>query len=202
MTRELEPQEAPFWHLDEELGEARLYGESCRVRGRIHLQEEKYTPYVTRQEIFPLQTSHGIRDYVLMHPYLLLPDISLEVTLSPQPNPSGAIGTVTSSEWQGMKHERIGDGQAWYYRGDRTLLLWECMLFERHRASDPNEDENLLALWHGFENFLTRHFPEASRIVTPSFDPEYDQGEWEAFLQQLGYEALSDEAFAKEVVRP
>jgi hypothetical protein len=141
-----------------------------------------------------------------MYSYILLPDIMLEVMLSPdEPSASGeigtAIGTVTSSEWQGMKHERIGDGQAWYYRGDRAIVLWECMLFDRHRAPDPNEDENLLALWHGFEAFLTRHFPEAVRMVTPSFDPGYDQGQWEAFLQQLGYEPINAEAFGKEVVR-
>jgi hypothetical protein len=200
MSHERAPQEAPFWQLDEELGDVRLYGELYSVRGQMHLSEERYTPSASRHEIFPLQSSQGIRDYVLLHSYILLPDITLEVTLSPDtPRSNGESGTVTSSEWQGLKHERVGDGQAWYYRGDQTLLLWECLLFERHRTPDPNEDANLFALWHGFEDFLTQHFPTATRIVTPRHEPDYEPGQWEAFLQQLGYEPESETAFAKEV---
>jgi hypothetical protein len=64
-----------------------------------------------------------------------VPDIRLTVSLYPYPTPGdqGAVGEVTSSEWEGMKHEEIGSPQAWYYPTDSILVLWEVDLHHRHR---------------------------------------------------------------------
>jgi hypothetical protein len=199
MSHEREPTEAPFWHLDEELGVGVFFDEAFTVRTRAHIAEESYRG---RREIVPLAKA-GNRFYVLIHPYILLPDISVTVDLSSSPSPSGQIGQVQSAGWEGMKHERIGDGQAWYYPADRTLVLWECILYQRYQQDEnPLHDTNYANLWHGFEDFLVGRFPDARTIVTPSWEPDVKPQSWQAFLSFLGYKQLSQEAFAKGVVRP
>jgi hypothetical protein len=188
----------PFWTIDEELCAGELHGEQFTVRMRAHLAEERYHGRRSAG-IVPLASSQGLRDYVLIHPYILLPDISIQVGLYDSPTPSGAIGEVVSSAWEGMRQERIGDGQAWFYRAEQTILPWECMLFTRFRADDPAEDANLVPLWQGFERFLRSRFPTATTIATPSFEPDYEEEQWQGFLTGLGYHRHSEQAFAKEV---
>ena len=97
------------------------------------------------------------------------------------------------------RKERIGDGQAWYYREDRTLVLWECMLFPRHRQPLPDSDPNLHVLWQGFERFLLDRFPGARRIVTPRDEPEYEPEAWERVPAGRGYRDLGGGAYRRDV---
>ncbi|MBV9282510.1 MAG: hypothetical protein JOZ41_20725 [Chloroflexi bacterium] len=195
MSRELEPTE-DFWTLDEELGEGVFFDDAFTIRARAHIREERYRG---REELIRLSPS-GVRSYVLMHPYILLPDITLTVDLAPASADPSVVGHVSSSEWTGMKQERIGDGQAWYYPADQTLILWECMLLPRYREDeDPAHDGNLHTLWEGFEQLLLTRFPQTEQLVTPSWEPEYGPASWEAFLEDLGYTKLSAEAYTKGV---
>ena len=199
--REHPTEEAEYWTVDEQIGEVSLWrGEHYSLRLKAHVQDELYRQGRS-EEIVPLKHQQGVRTYVQAKPYVLVPDVTLGVQLSPRPNPRGAIGEVTSSTWEGMRHEELGHAQAWFYIEDRTIVLWEAYLLEPFR-SGPNllEDTNSSALWEGFAGFLTGRFPTARQIVTTYADPEYEPTEaYQAFLGHLGYEKLSEIAFGKEL---
>ncbi len=61
-------------------------------------------------------------------PLILEPDFSLTIALYPTPAPDGAIGEVVSSEQKGIRPREIGRAQAWLYREERTLILWDLKL--------------------------------------------------------------------------
>jgi hypothetical protein len=134
-------------------------------------------------------------------PYILQPDYRLTVGLGPQPTDQDAIGEVVGSDWVGMRQLEVGHTQAWHYPQDRTLILWECLLEHRHRKADPRTDKTLRAIWLGFEGFLLRRIPDVERIVTPSWEPIYeeDKDAWPHFLETLGYGQISERAYCKEV---
>jgi hypothetical protein len=196
MSRELEPAETPLWNLDHELGEGVFFDDAFTIRARARIKDE---PYHKPQELVPLSPS-GDRTYVLLQPYILLPDVSIRIDLQQSRSDPLVAGQVAGVEWQGMTQERIGDGQAWYYPSDRTLILWECMLLPRYRSDeDPAYDRNLRTLWHGFERLLLTRFPQTEQLVTPSWEPEYGPARFEAFLEDLGYTKHSAEAYIKGV---
>lgn len=191
-------EETSFWNLDTSLGEVGFGGEVFTARASIHTAAEGYRE---RREIVPLRRKRGTKDYVQVHPYILVPSIRVIIGLYSTPQPGGAVGEVTATEWEGMEHRRIGDGQAWYYREDRTIILWELTLFNSYRAEDPSADTNLAALWRGFERFLLEQFNQAERIATPSWEPTYETAHWRQFLSALGYAQHpgSAQAFIKAV---
>jgi hypothetical protein len=78
----------PYWQHDLLLGEAFIESETRSIRARLHLADEHYTTYTTR-EIILLAQPRGTRSYVLLRPYLLVPDITLTVGLFPQPTERG-----------------------------------------------------------------------------------------------------------------
>lgn len=193
-----ESQSQEFWNIDTVVGRINLYGAGYPLGLRGHAGPESYRE---RRDLVPLQHPTGTCDYVLVHPYILLP------ALRPLPS-RGAVGSLSSGNGHGRapmletgRRERIGDGQAWYYRQDRTLVLWECMLFPRHRQPSPHQDPNLMVLWQGFERFLRQRFPAARQIVTPKDEPEYEPDEWEKFLSRRGFQDLGNGAFGKELDR-
>jgi hypothetical protein len=190
-----------YWTEDVELGEAVFFDEPYMVRAQVHTAQE---PYRGRNDadILRLSWPTGTRDYVQIHPYLLTPDIAVEIGLYERPTPSGEVGEVVATDWRGMRHERIGDGQAWHYPADRVIVLWECTLFDRFAHEELLGDRNLMSVWRGFERFLVDRFPDAERIVTPAWEPGYGTATWHQFLGELGYTPVSDQACAREVVRP
>lgn len=191
-----ESQSQEFWNVDEIVGRIHLYGAGYPLGMRGHAGPE---PYHEGRDFVPLDHPTGTRDYVLVQPYILLP------ALRPLPGrggvgaPSNGNGHVRPPLIETGRRERIGDGQAWYYREDRTLVLWECMLFPRHRQPSPQQDPNLMVLWQGFERLLRQRFPAAHRIVTPKDEPEYEPGDWEKFLTQRGFRDLGNGAYGKSL---
>jgi hypothetical protein len=138
----------------------------------------------------------------MARPYILEPDFRLTVGLYSQPTQQGTIGEVTSADWVGMRQREVGQGQAWLYSEDRTLVLWECFLEHWYRNDDPRTDDNLKAVWLGFEEFLLRHLPQQiDHMVTPSWEPLYNQDKqaWPDFLEQVGFRSIAKRAFGKEV---
>jgi hypothetical protein len=190
----------PYWQEDVAIGEGRLFrGEDYTIRMRLHTATERASG---RHEIVPL--SDAVRERVSVHgkPYLLVPEITLTIGLSRQPDPGGAIGEVTGSAWRGMRHEDIGQAQAWYYPADQLLVLWECFPEPRYRHSeDPREDTTLATLWSGFEAWLTGRFPDAHRLVT-TWEDLYDRSAWQQFLADRGYDPITPAAFAKGLPSP
>ena len=190
----------PYWQDDAAIDEVRLFrGEAYTVRMRLHTSTERYAG---RREIVPLSQPAGERVYVHGKPYILVPDITLTVRLHEQPDPVGAIGQVAGSDWTGMRHEEIGQAQAWFYAADRLVVLWECFPEARYRASDdPLADTTLAALWTGFEAWLRQRFPGAQQLVT-TYEDLYDRELWRRFLADRGYAAVAPAAFAKALTAP
>jgi len=202
--QEQEPGEQdPFWNIDEMLCEGTFYGEKYTVRMKGHTKQE---PSHERREIVTLRHPQQLRDYILIHPYILVPDIRLTVDLFPAPtqyaDQEPAIGEVASSQWEGMKQEHIGDGQAWYYRQDRTLILWEFNVFAHYEQEQPlAPNGNLSHMWQGFERFLVQRFPQARRIATLGHEPDHETGAYQRFLRGLGYSKRTPETFSKAIQR-
>jgi hypothetical protein len=198
VRKEDAPQhELPYWTHDTSLctGSFRYFGsEPVLVRGKLHLADEPYRKSDVDLEIVPLAHKQGMSTYVNLRAYVLVPDITLTIDLYPTPkqyaDQSYTIGEVAgATERLKMKEQDIGDGQAWYYPADQTIVLWECGLY-RHFAEAPiAQDPNMQDLWTGFEQFLTAQFPDAVQIATTYADPDYQTEQYQEFLTALGYSA-------------
>src|SRR6266566_4384192 len=199
--QEQEPgEQEPVQHFDEILGEGRFSNEPFTIRMKGSVKREEGVR--ERREIVKLRSAAQARDYVSVQPYILLPDIQIGLALYPSPTQTGSIGEVSSVEWTGMKQERIGDGQAWYYRQDRTLILWELTVFAHYEQEHPlAPNGNLSHMWQGFERFLVNRFPQARRIATLGHDPDYETGAYQRFLRGLGYTKRTPETFSKAIQR-
>src|SRR5712692_2343064 len=129
MTERDQPQqEDDYWNVDEAISEVTLWRDQhYSLRIKAHVADEIYRRHHD-PEMIPLAHHQGVRTYVHGKPYVLLPDIRMTVGLYPQPGPTGAVGEVASSTWEGMRHEEIGQAQAWLYVEDRTIVLWEAYL--------------------------------------------------------------------------
>lgn len=194
------PESEPFWQFDEVIGEIDIGDEPTTIHLRAHISEEHYHRGTDSEEIVPLAARRGTRVYVMARPYILEPDISFTIALYPTPAPDGAIGEVVSSEQKGVRPREIGQAQAWLYREERTLILWEAYLHDWARTPDPRADTTLKAVWEGFERFLLRHLEGVDRIVSPSWEPIYeDTTAWRQFLESLGYRQVNDRAFEKQL---
>src|SRR2546430_9740669 len=189
-----EPAEQPYFTHDTSLftgSFAYFRNEPRLVRGKLHLADETY--YGAASEIIPLQSKKGSCTYINLRTYVLIPDIEKRVGLYPHPkqyaDQEPAIGEVIASqEKPKMKEQDIGDGQAWYYPTDKTIVLWECGLYRHFADNKPiHRDPNMQGLWTGFERFLTQQFKDATQIATTYADPDYETGEYQQFLAKLGY---------------
>ncbi|HSH81135.1 MAG TPA: hypothetical protein VLA19_21585 [Herpetosiphonaceae bacterium] len=109
----------PYWQDDLAIGEVQLWEEARTLRLKLHQSEERFA---RSRELIPLTQRGGRCLYVHARPYVLVPSITLTLDLAPGPPPGGGIGTVRSSSWDGLRHEEIGQAQAWYYPDDRVLL--------------------------------------------------------------------------------
>jgi hypothetical protein len=197
-SKEVEPQhEPPYWTHDTSLftGSFRYFGkEPVLVRGKLHLADEAYRKSDVDLEIVPLVHKQGMSTYVNLQAYVLVPDITLTIDLYPTPkqyaDQSYAIGEVAgATERPKMKEQDIGDGQAWYYPADQTIVLWECGLYRHFTEAPLAQDPNMRGLWTGFEQFLTAQFPDASQIATTYSDPDYQTEQYQEFLTARGYSA-------------
>lgn len=188
-------RELPYFGHDELIGNVVLAGEPYGLRLKLHESEERLRGH---REIFPVRSRTGTRRYFHAKPYVLEPQITLTVDLSPAHRPDGAIGAVAGSTWEGMRHREIGQAQAWYYPADRVLVIWECFLLGPYREPEPVRDMSHLTLWTGFERALLGRLPEAERLVT-TWEDIYPREQWADFLTARGYAAEGGAVFAKPV---
>jgi hypothetical protein len=191
--REHDGGERPYFQQDLAIGEVRFHGEPYTVRLQLHQSEERFT---RSEELFPLTQTTGTRTYFHAKPYILVPDFRLTIETFPSPRADGAIGKVTDSEWEGMRHQEIGQPQAWYYPGDRALMLWECYLHDSYQRGKPQEDPALATLWSGFEQALLARLPEVQRLFT-TWEDIYARADWQRFLTARGYEQTGPAVFSK-----
>jgi len=57
------------------------------------------------------------------------------------------IGEVMGAKRGGVREVIIGNAQAWYYREDKILVLWECFLQNFVRDLPLLKDPNMARLW-------------------------------------------------------
>ncbi len=177
------------------------------VRGKIHTSEETYRLDSNEKDIRPIETLKGSRTYIMMHPYVMEPILTLTVGLYNKPkqyaDQDEAIGeTLGGAKQEGVRDVQIGNAQAWYYHEDKTIEVWECFVdsmfrFQKHPlASDPHMQK----LWNSFEAWLVKQFPHAKRMVTPFNDPIAQTiEEYQEFLRSLGFGPVAKAAFGKVV---
>lgn len=209
MSHEQHETTDPFWTHDVALAEGVLLSTGIHgplprsVRMRLHVSEENYPRGHGTSEIVPISDEPGRRAYVLAHPYVETPHVTLQVGLYDTPAAGRAVGEVISSRVEGTRPLQIGSAQAWYYPAEKTLILWELILVDHVRSVHvlPAEDETYLALWRAFEQQLVTLFPNAEQIATPSWDPAYSHDEWHRLLTILGYTPATPLAFTKPVTR-
>jgi hypothetical protein len=198
-----------FWTHDIVLfdGVFRYYHQKPRpVRGKIHTSEEPYRLNAFEQDIRPIETLKGTRTYVMMHPYVFEPILTLTVGLYKKPKQYADQGEAIGETVGGLKQEdvrdvQIGSAQAWYYHNDHILEIWECFLESRFRTHPLVDDPHMRKLWQGIEMWLVKQFPQARRIVTPFNDPiAHSIEEYQTFLRSLGYEPVAKAAFGKKLM--
>src|SRR6266704_1170998 len=145
-----------YWTVDTALfaGTFRYFGpDAVLVRGKVHFEQESYRPSDVNQEITPIGIEEGVRTYLHLRPFVLIPDITLTIGLYPEVQPGGAIGEVIASHERRMREVEIGNVHAWSYP-DRTLVVWECFLHEFVSDQPIHTDPNMSALWRSVESFL------------------------------------------------
>ncbi len=140
-----------YWqHHDIAIGEARFWRGEYTVRLKVHESAETRGGSI---DLLPPRGYRGERLYFHAKPYILLPDVRLTVGLYDAPR-GRDIGRVRDVRWEGMRHQEVGQAQAWYYPGLRLLQIWECYLEEPYRQKEPTGDPALAVVWRGFERFL------------------------------------------------
>jgi hypothetical protein len=187
-------QEQSYWTADVAIGEGRFYDDRFTIRLALHEQAERY---FGRSEIFPLTANTGSRVYFHAKPYILLPDINLQIGLFPEPR-GDVIGKVETVNWEGMRHEVLGNAQAWFYPQERALVLWECFIEERHRRPDPLEDANQQMLWAAFEQLVMERSLGVEKVYT-SWEDLYERPLWKRFVEGRGYHQVAPALFQKDV---
>jgi hypothetical protein len=85
-----------YWRDDVLVGEIPLPDGSALLRLRRHQSEEAYHGR-NIAELISLSQSTGMRSYVHAKPYVLEPEITLTIGLSPTPQDAGVIGEVVDS---------------------------------------------------------------------------------------------------------
>jgi hypothetical protein len=164
----------PFWSHDTLLfeGQFKYYRDKKQqVRGKIHLVGERYdfNNIGNHLERSYLNNRKGQRIYLLMHPYVVQPNIVMSMVVQPKhyADAGDILGkTMGSARVAGFHHHDIGSAQAWYYPEDKILVLWECFFYDVARDVPLLQDTNMAGLWRHFERWLLNRFPEAEAIIT------------------------------------
>ena len=188
--------EDAFWTQDTLLFEGTFHyyrDKKLPVRGKIHISEEQYDFHNLghRLERRYLKNGKGRRTYHLLHPYVEQPNIVLSMAVQPKHYADAGAHVA------GLRHEDIGNAQAWYYPQDKVLVLWECFFLDFARDVPLLKDTNMANLWIRFEQWLLTRYPDAERIVTPYADPIWNIKEYQAFLRARGYTKGKSGTFTK-----
>jgi hypothetical protein len=134
--------------------------------------------------------AEGERTHIFMRPYLAisspLPASRRTPEASPEPDLDDLFGTTVNDSLRTIERA-IGTASATYYPAVHGLLLWELDLTPPFRPLDPAQDTRYQTLWRGMEDTLLDLLPETRFLVTPGWDPDYDQDTWERFLVAVDY---------------
>jgi len=182
-----------YRQIDTCLGMGCLDEETVSVYMRV---EPGPVPYRRRTARLALLHGHERGIYLRARPYIVLE------RATPHAGGTGPDATTTLRPLpaeQSKAHLEIGTVRAWFAVRERSLMLWECMLFPWCRQDDWRDDALLHTLWIGCEQELTRCTPGVERILTPDRQVHYSPPTWQAFLHERGYEALPGGTWAKDL---
>jgi hypothetical protein len=203
--RELDSKD-DFWTVHQPFFTTKFdsyYTKPQKVWGRFHTSEERY--FGTDSEIIPLEHKKGKKTYIMMHPYVIEPKLTLTIGLYNKPkqyaDQEDVIGkTIGIPQYEGFREAQMGNAQAWYYHEDKTIVLWECFFDERFMKHPLPTNANMQNLWKRFELWLVKKFPKASTLATPFNDPIAESiDEYQSFLRKLGYSPIAQAAFGKKL---
>lgn len=100
-----------------------------------------------------------------------------------------------------FNHKDIGQLLGWSAEGFSPVLV-ECSLTPAYRSDPPTLDELLRLVFRAWETVIVRGSPGAREIVTPAFGPHgYHSGDWQDFLELMGYQPASLVHWHKELRR-
>jgi hypothetical protein len=188
MSPDQEPSSSEsYWQHDRVLGTVTYYGKQTHVHIKAHLSTERF---FEPADINWLNQSQGERTYIFMRPYLAIPSTLPTTQRTPEPSSDSDLDDLFGSDLDTSPRtmERaIGTASAAYYPAVHSLLVWEFDLTPPFRPVDPAQDVTYQALWRGMEHTLLTLLPETRFLVTPGWDPQYDQDTWERFLVAVDY---------------
>jgi hypothetical protein len=189
----------PYWEHDRALGVQIFFGQGYPVRLKAHLFTERYHEPAG---INWFLLGEGERTYVFMRPYITTPTPPLAPRRVHAPSHDPELDRLfglAADEPAPVIEQSLGTASASYYPAVRSLLVWEFHLTSSLRPAEPAQDATYQALWQGMETALVELLPETRFLVTPSWDPEYDQDTWERFLVAMGYlpHLMHEELFMK-----
>jgi hypothetical protein len=189
----------PNWQHDRALGVATFFGQQHPVRMKARLYTEHY------QEPDQYNWFHrgeGERTFIFMRPYLQVPPsktATRRAHILPHDPALDRLFGLASDEPAPSIEQALGTASASYYPAVHGLLVWEFHLVYPFRPKEPALDRTYQTLWQGLEDTLLDLLPGACFLVTPSWDPEYDQDTWERFLVAMDYlpHLMHEELFMK-----
>lgn len=194
----------PFWSEYSHLFTTNVpaYLTEQKIFGRFHISEEEYVTFPS--EIVPISKKRGTRSYVMMHPFVVEPELTLTVGLynkqKKYADKESPIGEVINTHCRGLRETQLGNAQAWYYPHDKTIVLWECFFDRNIRKHPLDTDTNIQELWRSFERWLIKKFPDAKMLATPFNDPiAHSIEEYQNLLTSLGYKSIAKAAFGKKI---
>jgi hypothetical protein len=191
----------PYWQYDRALGVVTFFGHPSPTRMKARLYTEHYQE-PAEYNWFRRGGGEGERTYVFMRPYLQVSASEAAPrrtpTASHDPELDRLFG-LAADEPAPVIERSLGAASASYYPSVRGLLVWEFHLAAPFRPNDPAQDTTYQALWQGMEDTLLDLLPETRFLVTPGWDPEYDQDRWERFLVAMDYlpHLMHEELFMK-----
>ena len=171
----------------------------CLIRLKFYRSDETYSNH--DDLVVPLSNRSGRRIYFGAKSYILIPDITLTIALTPSKAYGAETAKIIDTDFKQLQELEIGTAQAWYYPTENALVLWECFLQQPYRQQDLLADSLAATVWQGFEKELLTHLPDTERIYT-TYETIYERPVWEAFLTAQGYQKVERMAFLKEVVSP
>ena len=188
-----------YWTSTEEIGRLPLppRDDERDVSFIWHQSVEKYGR--GHREIGLRLTEAGERDYVHAKAVFYSPRFIVTFAITPpvQTELGEEIGEIVDTKRDGLQRHEVASCQAWYYRNERTLMLWEVDLRRDYREGEPSQDFLFSTLWQAFERRLLVEFPDCERILTPGWEPSYDGKQFRAFLASQGFKPHEDNTFIK-----
>src|SRR5205823_2804563 len=98
----------------------------------LHQSEGRST---RSEELLPLTQATCTRAYFHAKRYILVPDLRLTTETFPTPRADGAIGKVTDSEWEGIRHQQW----ARYHPPDRASIFATATSMANRRRIKPQQ---------------------------------------------------------------